>query len=131
MSVALDIATHLQSNGYGPIGNGLSINKLMDTPNNQVVVYQSPVGMPAAKAMGTTIILQYPSFQIVVRNTSSQTAESTCEAIHKLLDGAKGLTLNGITYYSVEATDTPFKLTEDDNKRYLYAFNGRAVKDQS
>ena len=130
MSAANDVARYLQDNSHGTLASDLFINVMVDRPDNVIVVYDTG-GFPSDFAVGGAICFEKPSVQVAVRNTNPVTAESKCKDVHKLLDGGmKDQTPIDTKYYLAKATQTPFKLKEDELERHIYVFNVDLVRDQ-
>lgn len=128
------IAAHLATNGHGTVGTDIFKSQLPDSPDAAIGIFEYP-GRPSDKAFGTTVLIENPRFQILVRSAREGvvanaylTARTKAEAIYTLLDGAGNLTLSGIVYLYIEALQPPFHLEFDANRRAVIACNYEANK---
>lgn len=86
-----EIARYLVTQGIGTAGTNIFVNELPDTPANCVAIF----GL-----VGTTVQqqrdvpgLQFPRFQVVVRNTDYNDAADKFQAVRTALHGKVGLIL--------------------------------------
>ena len=66
-----------------------------------------------------------PSFQVIVRNTSTLTAISKAEAVKDALDGQTSLTIGSTSYISVFIQGDILQLGKDDKNRTELSLNFR------
>jgi hypothetical protein len=96
------------------------------SPDTVISIYEyggAPSSMPMGSAPASAI--EHPSVQVQVRSApgAPAAARATAYAIYKALDGLGGVTLQGITYYNMQALHPPFPLEVDENNRTVYAFS--------
>jgi len=85
--VISDIASYLDTGGYGKVGTSIFIEELQDQPDNQIAVFGSG-GRTIQSTDGHTI-LSY--FDVHIRNTSKATARSKAIEIRDYLGSAKSV----------------------------------------
>lgn len=129
MSVAADIAAHLEANDFGIIGTDLFINTMPDAPDAQVSVIEYG-GSPSAMSMGGSVTVELPRVQISARNLDPSVAYEKAHDIYAALDGAMDKTLNGTLYFLLRALQPPFFLRRDERDRPVYGFNLEIQKRQ-
>ena len=83
--VISDIASYLDTGGYGKVGTSIFIEELQDQPDNQVVVFSSG-GRPIQSTDDHTVLTY---FDVHVRNTSKATARSKAIEIRDYLGSKK------------------------------------------
>lgn len=127
MSLLSDVAQYLDAQGKGeyanatPALNSIFLDEWQDQPDNQIVVLSSGGQEPSAVMGGASV--DYPYFDIQVRNTSKATARTTAEAIRVLLDGYT--TVNGATVWNM--APSMMYLGKDDSNRYKFGLYFRCV----
>jgi hypothetical protein len=127
MSLLSDVATYLDQQGYGkyanvvPALNSIFLDEYQDTPDNQIVVLSSGGREPSAVMGGSSV--DYPYFDIQVRNTSKATARTNAEVTRRLLDGYT--TVNGCTVWDM--ISAPVYIGKDDSNRYKFALTFRCI----
>ncbi len=122
--IASDIAAYLDTQGYGkyknvnPALNTIFIDELIDQPDNIIAIFVSGGREPEHEIEGSPV--DYPSFDIQVRNTSKNTARTTAQAILELLDGG---TIGNMTVWA--ARSKPDYLGKEGVRyRYIVEFWG-------
>jgi hypothetical protein len=85
--VISDIASYLDTGGYGKVGTSIFIEELQDQPDNQVVVFSSG-GRPIQSTDDHTVLTY---FDVHVRNTSKATARSKAIEIRDYLGSKKSV----------------------------------------
>lgn len=85
--VISDIASYLDTGGYGKVGTSIFIEELQDQPDNQVVVFSSG-GRPIQSTDDHTVLTY---FDVHVRNTSKATARSKAIEIMDYLGSKKAI----------------------------------------
>jgi len=85
--VISDIASYLDTGGYGKVGTSIFIEELQDQPDNQIVVFSS--GGRSIQSTDSHTVLTY--FDVHVRNTSKATARSKAIEIRDYLGSAKSV----------------------------------------
>lgn len=107
MSVGYDIRAHLASAGIAA-----QVNNVDDSVLNTVAVMETS-GFQPVRCHSTTqdaLVVDRPSFQIIVRNSSKASATTLIEQIIGVLDGIAGQEINGEHYISVLMASSPMYL---------------------
>lgn len=120
MSTAMDIAQHLEDNGFGTTSAPLPtifIGYLPDTPDSCIAVYDS-AGRPS-ELHG----IDQPNFQIVVRDKSYSAASTIIENIQALLQFTTNTTINGTFYMNISNLQSPFSTGRDSDLRVIFNQN--------
>lgn len=124
MSPLSDIAVYLEAQGYGiyananPALNTIFLDEFQDQPDNQIVIFGNGGRRPEGFSSGS--IIEWPSVDIQIRNTSKTTARSTCEAIRRLLEDNTGI--NGVDW-TLNQLSYPVFLGKDNSNRYRFAIS--------
>lgn len=107
MSVAYDIRALLSSAGIAA-----QVNNVDDSVLNTVAVMETSGFQPIRCHSATqgTLVVDRPSFQIIVRNSSKASATTLIEQIISVLDGIAGQEINGEHYISVLMASSPMYL---------------------
>lgn len=124
MSVLDDLADVISSGGVGVTGVTLFKGTMPSTPDAVVALYETGGPAPVhamAKGPGTALV-ERPHVQILARDFRPDSAKKTLQDATRLLD-ALNRTINGVTYLSVFAMQSPFFLDLDETLRYRYAVN--------
>lgn len=95
-----------------------------DTPDNLVCLFQTGGGDPSHSFSAREF--EEPSFQVMIRNKSFDTAISKAEAVKDALDGQTDLTINGNTYLSIFLQGDILPLGKDAKNRQAVSINFRA-----
>lgn len=122
--IASDIAAFLAAQGFGvwkdanPALNSIFIDEFVDLPDNQIAIFVTGGREPEHEIEGSPV--DYPSFDVQVRNLSKNTARTTAQAILELLDGNA---IGNLTCWA--ARSKPDFLGKDGVRyRYLVEFWG-------
>ena len=98
-------------------------NDKPDTIDNLMVIYQTG-GQPALHAMGVQPpSLEKPTFQVLIRNTSHDTAELQAMQVKNILDGLTKLTINNTRYEVIFLEGDIIHLGRDDRERTQFTLN--------
>ena len=138
-----DIATLLSSGGIGTLGStgdyGIYLGALPPVgtgPEKAVAVYETGgVGPTLAMSgvVGGGITAEHPRIQVVVRtgpfaySTGRQKVQDVVRTLHNV--GAR--TVNGVSYFWINAVQSPFSLSRDEQNRELFAVNFDVCKQLS
>lgn len=122
-SVALDIAEYLEDQSIGVVGTDIFVGFQPDISDNIITIYVSGGSSPSIP-----IDLEYPSIQVVVRNTSYATCESKAYSIFNALHTTGNTSIEGSTYQGIYANQQPFSLGKDDQNRSEFVINFRISK---
>lgn len=123
MAADIDIATYLVAQGVGTaLGTDVFAGR-MPSAVDGVVVTSYPGRAPELVINSNGYTHRFPRLQVLVRNSSEATAQSTADAAALALSKVKNTTLSGTRYRSVNVTQTPGLIERDENERYVYAFN--------
>ena len=98
-------------------------NDKPDTIDNLMVISNTG-GQPALHSMGVKPpSLEKPTFQVLIRNTSHDTAESQAEAVKNVLDGLTKRTINSNLYEVIFMEGDLIHLGRDDRERTQFTLN--------
>jgi hypothetical protein len=118
MGLTADIKTLLNE-----INDNIYRNDKPDTEDNLIVIYDTG-GQPALHSIGSQpASLEKPTFQVLIRNTSHDTAESQAEDIKDALDGLTKQTINGTRYEVIFMEGDMLHLGKDDRERTQFTVN--------
>ena len=127
MALLDDVADLLTTGG---ITTTIYRGNLVETPSDAIGL-QETGGISPVRAMSTgpgKAVFERPTFQIIRRSTSYDTARTEMTTILSLLDGLSQRTINSTRYAYIEATQSPFSLGRDDSDRAMLALNFSAVR---
>lgn len=99
--------------------SNISIGSMPDTPDNSVCLYLT--GGYARSLSGTMV--EEPTFQVRVRNTSYETGESLCCTIKDLLHGKN----NTGKFLMIEQQSDVMELGRDTSERSEWTINFRCL----
>jgi hypothetical protein len=118
MSLVADIAAYLVSQGFGTLGTSIFLDELLDSPDNQIAVFGSGIKGTEFASGDNGQVLEYPYFDVHVRNTSKATARTTMENIRQLL--RYNTEISG--YWLICGTPPYHEyFGKDESNRYRYA----------
>jgi len=117
MSLLLEnIATYLASNSVGTLGRDIFVGYMPESPPNVVVI--SPTGGQSPGLDGK----EYPSVQIMVRDTSSRNGLAKAENIRNLLHKRAEIT-QALRGYCVAEESSPLQIGRTENGEFLFVNN--------
>jgi len=120
-----DIRTYLEQQGLGVFGEDLFIGVMPSKPDNCIVLFEY-AGEPMDLVDSH---LEYPSLQVLVRNTDYPAGRQKIEEITKTLHGVSEQIINGTRYLLIQARQSPFFLEWDENERAIFVVNFRIIKE--
>lgn len=127
MTVESDIATYLQTGGFGTVGNSIFHNTMPATPDNCIAVSVYAGG--AVERTHDTSGNDNPSIQVRLRNTSAGTARSKIQQIYNYLDGITNTTIGSTFFLGISAINSgPVPMGTDENGRTEYAWNFSTIR---
>lgn len=129
MSVSLEIATKLATDGIGVVTVDLFNGYMPDAPHNLVAVYSRP-GRDPIRTFAKTIVALQPNLSVVVRNQDYETGYIKAVAIRSSLQSFNGL-IGSVKYGDITMMGDIFDLGTDENLRWLFTLNFRTIKDAS
>jgi hypothetical protein len=139
MTLTTDIATHLQADSVGTIGDtgdwGIYENSMPADPDKCIAVFAYGGGPPDLSWEG-----EYPSVQVRIRGAPHRTDSSTERAKHataydkayavmKSLHETTRTTINSTVYYWIAAKHSPTSLGRDAKGRDIYVVNFDVIKE--
>ncbi len=128
MTVENDIATYLQTGGFGTVGNSIFLNTMPPTPDNCIAV-SIYAGGAAIDRTHDTSGNDSPSIQIRVRNTSAGTARTKVEQIYNYIDGVTNTTIGSTFFLGISAINSgPVPMGKDENGRTEFAWNFSTIR---
>ena len=96
---------------------------IIETPARMVALRDTG-GFPPEYVQGGASVLDQPTVQVLIRDTTYPAAMSLARNIYGLLDGAANYVTGGTQKFAfVSAMQPPFFLQRDDNYRFICAFN--------
>jgi hypothetical protein len=124
MATLVDIANYLDANVAGlTLGTNLFIGRMPDDPNACVAVYEYGGTRPDNTMGGGAPVLQNPSVQVRVRDTSYASAQTTANLCFVALEAIVDETINTTRYNRVTAIQSPFPLERDPEERIVFVQN--------
>lgn len=131
MAVGADIVSYLDTNTALTAGTDLFQGPLPELPDNCVAI--TPTGGEEGEyTMGASLSspgVEMTRFQLAVRNTVQATAITNANTYHALLANLGPVTISTRLYHHVESIDgEPYSIGQDDNMRWRYVANYRAIK---
>jgi len=100
----------------------LFVGKEPGKPDNCTTIYDTP-GFPPYLGLGGEVGYEYPSVQIIVRNTKQATAWDLIERIKDSLHGRNHQTWNNTLYMLIACSSGPALLDWDDNGNVRFVIN--------
>ena len=129
--VYYDVAFHLQSNGFGTLGDDLfggewgfkvGPNEAHEEVDKQILVLSSS-GIPS----DLKNLYEQPNLQIIVRGDRNETDltiwRRSNEIFRFLLSLPETININGCIYKGFEEASGLLQLGKDTNQRFAYSFN--------
>ena len=129
-----DIATYLAANSTRlTVGVNLTKSFMPDNPDTVTTVFETGGFVPLhfLTTGAQTRAYESPSVMVHSRSTDYQTVRDTMDAVFTILDGvnSRGLpTTTGTHYVSVDAVQSPFLVTRDQNDRFVLSVNFDVTK---
>lgn len=118
-NIADDIADYLATQAIGTVGTDIFVSRMVDDPNNQVVVI--PTGGPDPNRYVAD--LHEPTFQIVVRNTDFDSANTKLRAIRAALHNKLNLTLSNHVALFIRAASEGGYIGQDERGLNEFSIN--------
>ena len=112
-SAAYDIATYLQTNGYGTVGVNIFVN-LMDDSLNPSLGLRDYSGEPTTRTISGGKIEANPKVQALYRSQDSKSSYDALAAIHDFLDGKADVVVNGSRYMLITGMSEPVPTSRDE-----------------
>jgi hypothetical protein len=119
-----DIGQYLQSKGVGTLGADIFLGMIPDQPDNLVALFEYAGNPPDLNWNG-----EYPSLQVMVRNTSYPAGRTKIEQVRDTLHGLCEQVINGTRYLLIKAKQSPESLGRDDNNRCEFVINFDVIKE--
>lgn len=116
-----DLATYLQTQGYGTFGTSILIGYVEGASNT---IYLTAYGGSESQTIksGEEDAIT-PDFQILIRNSTKKTAITTSSAVYKLLRKKVEWTLGSTHFISLYAKGPPIPVRITDSGYYEYSVN--------
>lgn len=136
MTLTSDISSYLQSAGIGISGDivgtvltppnaNIFENQMPPLPDECVSIFAYGGRQPSHAWSG-----EFPQVNIRVRAKTNQAAYDKAYTILTALHGVLHATINGTTYYLIEAQHSPASLGRDAKGRHLYSLNFAIVRER-
>ncbi|MDD4588865.1 MAG: minor capsid protein [Parabacteroides sp.] len=120
-----DLATYLQTQGYGTFGTSILIGYVEGASNTIYLTTYGGSEYQAIKSGEEDVI--NPDFQILIRNSTQKTAITTSSAVYKLLRKKVEWTLGSTHFMSLYAKGPPIFIRKTDSGYYEYSVNYTAL----
>ena len=116
--------------GIGAAGGvadwGIFIGHEPDTPNNCIVIYDTPGDIPNPKWL-----LDFPRFQVRCRGLDYLETLGKAEAIKSLLLGLPSQDIGDTRYVGIYVTMDTFHLETDSKQRSIFVNSWRVIREPS
>ncbi|ABB15430.1 minor capsid protein [Carboxydothermus hydrogenoformans] len=113
------IANYLQQQGLAVLRVDMFVGIMPDTPDDCVALFETGGFKPE---LVTAALVEYPTFQVMVRGSEYQSARQRINEIYKTLHG------NTSIFYLIAAQQSPAYLGTDKNGRYEFSVNFKVTK---
>lgn len=126
MSQWLDeVGAYLAGLGLGEVGTSIQKERMKDTPDVCLCVYETPGRAPELQFGTNRIQVEKPNGSVHVRGAASKLQEphARCLAVRDALAKLCPGNLGGTVYRWVQILSGPFKLREDEKGRTIYVVN--------
>ena len=132
MSLLTDLGSYLNSASISTqdltLGTNLFLGRLPETPDSCVALVQT-AGVAPTDTFGTSFApLENQGLQTLIRASSYATAEALAVDVYKSLTAVENATLTSTLYLKIEAQQSPFALTRDDQERQVMSCNFIVMK---
>ncbi len=118
------IALLVEQNALGTRGIDLFEGKLPASPDNAIAIFEY-----AGEPQMVNQPIEFPSLQLLVRNTSYQAGRAKIENIKNLLHGRHEELLSNVRYLFVSVKQNPYLLQRDENDRVIFVCNFSVIKE--
>lgn len=125
-----ELGQYLQDQSVATLGTNLFRGKLPDTPDSCLALFEYAGREPLRAFRGSPgqAVAERPRLQVVSRSKTYDAAMSGAQVVFGKLDGLGDTTMSGVNYLWIEALQSPFLMTRDENERVLIACNYEVVK---
>lgn len=110
--IAIDIASHLQANGLGQLGQDLFVSFQPSEPDDCITIYDT-----GGYAPDIDVPLRDPTCQVLVRSADYPVAMERAQAVFNLLHAKANYALGGAWIYLSKAEHEPTPIGPDENGR--------------
>ena len=120
-----DIADYLSTQGVGTVATDLFKSIMPDAPDDCIALFESG-GHDPLHTMGAQAgqaVLERPTLQVLCRSSRYDSARALALQVDQVLNGARDLTINGISYQWIVARHPPIQLGRDANNRHEISCN--------
>jgi hypothetical protein len=100
------------------------IGDMPDVPDNSICIYET--GGYDSEIQLNKSIVERPTFQVRVRNTSYVNASAKCDSIKLALNAITNITINSNQYIDVFLVGGNNCLGKDEKNRWIYTMNFKA-----
>lgn len=112
-------------------GTYLFENEEPSKPDDCVTIYDTSPYRAAYLSLDTDDkVLEFPSIQVRIRNTSASAASSQAWNIKSELHGLTNQSQGGALYLGMWISSGPFSIGKDENNRSLYTVNFELVREE-
>jgi hypothetical protein len=125
MATLDQLSTYLDSEDVGTEGTDLFTTEMPDHPDACVALFETGGRDPDPGFGASAVRIERPAVQILARgapddyNGPRAKAQAAWDAMLKI----EGEALSGVQYWLVQALQSPFHVTTDENDRLLFSSN--------
>jgi hypothetical protein len=117
-----DLADYLAAHTTLVVGSTLFTGRLPDVPDAVVAIF--PTGGPAPDLAA---LIDYPAFQIRVRDMAYLSGFNTAVGVQDALHGLFELNMGSTHFLLIEALQSPHSIGTDGNNRWEFTQNYRTI----
>lgn len=129
MGLLEELGTYVAANTSLVLGTDLFLSQLPDTPDTSVVITESSGAAPVDVLGGQDLpAYERPRVQVVCRAASYTVARDLADDVYRALIKIAGDTLSGTHFIRVEAVQSPFPLSRDEDRRVLFVCNYQVMR---
>ena len=132
-----DLADYLSTQGYGTVCSSgdysIYVGRAPEVPARCIALFEYG-GLPAVHTMSSTpgqASPEQPRMQVLVRSPNYSSGRTKINNIFKALDQLSNTTINGCTYYYIEAVSSPIEQPRDRNENAVFVVNFQIMKSLS
>jgi Bacteriophage minor capsid protein len=122
----VDLATHLQTNGYGTLGVDIAITGHHDFSGNAISLTQYG-GRERTSLINGVINPYNPDVQFCIRNSNAETAYKTATGIYKLFRNVANQDIGTTHFLLITPKAPPIFLLKTNEGYYEYTINFMAL----
>jgi hypothetical protein len=117
-----DLATYLQTSLVGTKGTTIFEGSMPDSPDSCICLYETGGFKPEIKSR-----IDYPTFQVITRNTSYSTGRAKAISVQTALHGLTETTIGSSRFLLIQAMQSPACLGQDERNRWEWSQNFKII----